>query len=137
MEYRTEFNDAETADLLDKAADFLKEPGQWAQGSYVTLKADGTGYKARSACALGALRLATGMDARAAGDHAPAGEEYFRYITAEARLEECIKAATRSDHGSVIGWNDEPGRTQRQVVSMFQSCANKLRRRHAEKVASD
>lgn len=137
MDFRTEFTDAETADLLDKAADFLAEPGQWTQGSYVTLKADGVGYKARSACALGAIRLATGMDARAASDYAPGGEQYFRYIQAESELEGCIKATHYMGLGSVIGWNDESGRTQSQVVSMFKSCAEKLRRRHEEKVASD
>lgn len=98
---------SEVADILNRAADLLEKPGAWHQGSWFDTSstraiADGD-YSCM--CAEGALVLAIERGPYAIEDH-PAFDVLTEFVG-----------------GSIVNWNDEPGRTQAEVVATFREAA--------------
>lgn len=88
------------ADVLDAAADLLSKPGAWTQGEYVGINGD-------CWCALGAIRRFTGSE----NDFSAPGQALRRVIKFD----------------SIADWNDEPGRSQFEVVAAFREAAQASR----------
>lgn len=90
-------------ETLKKARDLIAREGGWTQGAYARDAAGSAcsiGANAQCFCTLGALRLASDGD---------------------RDLARAAAAALRDRHSMVWidDWNDTPGRTQAEVVALF------------------
>lgn len=92
----------QVADLLDKSIQRLTERG-WCQGSFED--------KDGRCCALGVM-------GRVDDFQSTAFTEAVRYVAMEI-----------GDDMSIIGWNDNPGRTKEEVISLFQKVADEQRKK--------
>ena len=100
-----------TTKILNAAADLLDRPGAWCQEAYAR---DADGYsthpladKAVSWCPIGAItRVAEESDVQ-------------DYHEAQARLTTTVQRR----HQNISHWNDDPNRTQSEVVAMLRRAA--------------
>jgi hypothetical protein len=112
------------ADTLEHAADLLETVG-WVQGAsvaYGEYDIDGRPSQIVGYCASGALHRASGL-------------EYESAMSAMA----CEIVGCNGDHSghllwpmglrsaTVVGWNDEPGRTKYEVIDKMRRAAKNLR----------
>ena len=93
------------SDVLERAADRLSKPGAWVPGG---------GSTPDVACA--ALAIDAAARTREAG--IAAREAFARFIGAETA------------RGGIWRWNDEPGRTQDEVVTALRNAAKVARGDH-------
>jgi hypothetical protein len=99
---------ARTADILDLAADLIEPPGAWTQGAFARA-ADGASVVSTDPlavcwCASGAISKVTGS------------------ISSEAVF--VVREALRKHLPDFIArWNDDPARTQPEVVAMLREAA--------------
>lgn len=113
-------NDAEAAEVLERAADILETRG-WVQGSWTRRKDDGEmGF-----CSIGAIRVVLGTN------HLDAKREHFdeiQVIEALARhIPEAAAAERPHQRPCIVAWNDLRGQTQDNVVDTFKLAAKDLR----------
>ena len=96
-----------TSEILDRAADLIEERG-WTQGWYCGPTGE--------LCAAGAMFVAIGL--RPAGWTAPEHPAHRRAMVAfERHLMDTF------DYFGAHNWNDEPGRTQAEVVNALRAAA--------------
>ncbi len=92
----------QVADGLDATARYLQAHG-WTQGAY--LKEDG------SACAVGAIYKTLNT-----------------FYLVPYQCQSIVSLMTFDmDRLPIIGWNDRPGRTKEEVISLFHQAATKVR----------
>lgn len=150
---------AEVADLLDRTAQWL-EDHKWVRGTYASyevLRDPETkklirdpqvgGYKRGlvGACAVGAMRVAAGMDELRPNQGAPTeglrfGADVDLYEAGMDEMARCLRQwgdfteDQREDLGEdassedvIPTWNDSSGRTGEEVIAMFRRCAERVR----------
>lgn len=103
-------------EILDAAADLIEPPGTWVQGAFATNK-EGllvfvSSKEAHAFCMVGALQKITGT----------APSTYFPAITYLVNNLPCTG----------IEFNENPDRTQEEVVSKLREVAQKYRNEHAK-----
>jgi hypothetical protein len=100
------------SDLLDRAAEILTAPGAWTQGE---LARDANGAPVLGPCYPEAVCfcLIGAVEAAGASDLVEAATIEFLY----------------DQLGLVASWNDEPGRTQQEVVDRLRGAAALARKR--------
>lgn len=99
-------------DVLEAAADLLSKPGAWTQGAF----REGDCF-----CVLGAIAFITGDN--------PDGSWYGNTAAAAREPLAMVVGVKTYD---VVGWNDDPERTQDEVVAKLREAAAKAR---AESIA--
>jgi hypothetical protein len=104
-----------TSEILNKAADILQVRG-WAGGVGAAQGWHPNPAETTPVCVEGALRLANGTDWRpeAAVD---ALRDYLRDLYPECINPHCAKGII------VFAWNDQPGRTESEVIEVLRACA--------------
>jgi hypothetical protein len=101
------------ANILDKAADLIEPEGAWTQGAWIERRAD-----RRCMCAEGALATAEHVEPSEAYER-EATQFFFRWLRDSGEM---------PDPGSDIAdWNDDPKRTQAEVVAKLREAASKAR----------
>jgi hypothetical protein len=103
----TPMGGASVSEVLAAAADLLEKPGAWTQGIWVDHKG--------CLCIEGAIATVVGIHPSDVYSH-PAS------IELEARI------------GSLVDWNDAPGRTQAEVVTALRQAARQASNPTAEGV---
>jgi hypothetical protein len=118
----------EPAEILEKAADLYEsEQIDWCQG-----QAYGLSWPKGmvSACAMGAIYLASGYKIRGGG--------YVVNNPREVAAHDSFRQGRRAIHEleifldpecsrTVAGWNDQPERTKEEVIQAMKDCAKDLR----------
>jgi hypothetical protein len=112
------------AEILEAAADVLETKG-WGQGCEFKMEnGERTAF-----CAIGAIREVIGFY----------NIEQGIFFTPAANLaHEAMNLSNRvaglmhTDQGSVVGFNDEPGRTADEVIDLFKLTAKDLRNRGSD-----
>lgn len=116
------------AEVLDGAANLLEKPGAWTQGAF-SRNADGSADRDEDEtsasspvcwCALGALAEVSGVDTLEPYAFALTAPKTPAYL----ELRDLIG-------GDVAYWNDEPGRTQAEVVGKLREAAALAREQQA------
>ncbi len=105
--------DKPVSQVLSEAADLLEKPGAWTQGAYARGKSGrkvSTRKTAVCFCAVGAIDAVIGKPTIGIEGH----WEALRMVTF---------AAIGTREANVAEWNDEPGRTQAEVVAAFRRAA--------------
>lgn len=113
-------SDLTVADVLERAAHKLKQPGAWTQGAF---SRNAYGIADRDVdetaandpvcwCALGALAEASNVDPMETYAFSMSAPKVFGYLF----LREFVG-------GDVAKWNDDPNRTQAEVVATLREAA--------------
>ena len=149
----------EVADLLDRTAQWLAEH-RWVRGTYVSfdpVRDEETGRWSRDpetggikrqvtgACAVGAMRIAAGMDETRPNQGAPMegwsfGADVDLYKAGMGEMAKCLRQwgdfseedlADLEDDASpedvIPTWNDKFQRRSEEVIAMFRRCADRVR----------
>lgn len=114
---------AQTVTDLRNAADVIERDG-WHQGAYFQPE-DGNGSGGCRVCASGAINTAV---------HGFAWPPIFDTSERERADAAWYAASTFADGpwGSIVLWNDEPGRTAEEVIAALRGAADKLEAEAAE-----
>lgn len=104
------------SEILSKAADLIEPKGKWTQGWFAK-NADGGSLKVFSQsatcfCAVGAMR-------RVAGSRGELATAFATFISASK-----IPEPERNAGANIVQWNDDPARTQSEVVEAFRKAAS-------------
>lgn len=107
------------ADVLDRAADLIEPEGAWTQGAYAKT-ADGNHFMHGDAagavcwCAIGAIDKASASQGR---DH-----PNYLWLGAARQLADILPQACGLND-TITTFNDDPGRTQAEVVAKLREAA--------------
>lgn len=98
----------EVREILNRAADLIEPAGMWTQGSWARDAAGAADPRPEDAacyCLYGAVRKAAGF----------------------GKTDAAFEALGQSFRGDYISWNDEPSRTQAEVVAVLRAAAASVR----------
>lgn len=114
---------AAVAEVLERAADLYEsEQIDWCQGAPYRI----SWGKKLSACAMGALYLASGHNIQLENGSVAVNDNGVLYASGHSAAR-ALGAFLDDDRWTVAGWNDAGRRTKQEVIDAMKECAKELR----------